>query len=239
MSDIYEKLADLQVSFRSPKDKKNEFGGYKYRSAEDMLEIAKPLLKGAAILLSDGIECIEGRWYVKATASYHWAGEQVSVSAYAREPQERKKLDDAQVTGSSSSYARKYALNGLLLADSSELDPDATCDHGAEKPQRKAQRGKAGLSDLCGELVGATDPAWVGHWMDEHPKADGTVAHAFAKAKIKVLGCKTRDEVTEAWRAFKSEHLSGELDGDLTAIAVMWDEVARLRVEAIKDKGGK
>lgn len=124
---IYEKLAAVQQELKAPKDKKNTFAGYSYRSAEGILEAVKPVLKkyGALIILFDNIEAIGGRFYVKATAQFvdPKEGSQVSATAYAREAEDKKGLDQSQITGTASSYARKYALNGLLLIDDTK-DPD-------------------------------------------------------------------------------------------------------------------
>lgn len=120
---IYEKLAAVQQELKAPKDKKNTFGGYSYRSAEGILEAVKPVLKkyGLTLIISDEIQQVGDRTYVKATA---WAidpdGQEnlkVSVTAYAREAETKKGMDESQITGTASSYARKYALNGLLLID--------------------------------------------------------------------------------------------------------------------------
>lgn len=130
---IYEKLSAVQQELKAPKDKYNSFGEYKYRSAEGILEAVKPVLKkyGATITLSDEIVEVGGRIYVKATALFlefenktNDTVKYIAVSAFAREPEEKKKMDSAQITGTASSYARKYALNGLLLIDD-QKDPDS------------------------------------------------------------------------------------------------------------------
>lgn len=126
---IYEKLAAVQQELKAPKDKKNTFAGYSYRSAEGILEAVKPVLKkyGVTLLLSDEIEQIGDRTYVKATAWFIDPEEKenlkATVTAYAREAEDKKGLDQSQITGTASSYARKYALNGLLLIDDTK-DPD-------------------------------------------------------------------------------------------------------------------
>lgn len=124
---IYEKLAAVQQELKAPKDKKNNFAGYSYRSAEGILEAVKPVLAKyeALIAISDEIIDISGRIYVKATATFldRKDGAAIQVTAYAREAAEKKGLDVSQVTGTASSYARKYALNGLLLIDDTK-DPD-------------------------------------------------------------------------------------------------------------------
>jgi hypothetical protein len=106
-------LAAIQAALRAPKGQTNTFGKYKYRSCEDILEAVKPLLNGRALTLSDEIVEVGGRVYVKATAQF----EGISVTAFAREQEMKKGMDEAQITGAASSYARKYALNGLFLID--------------------------------------------------------------------------------------------------------------------------
>lgn len=134
MSAIYNKLMFVQALLKAPKSQYNKFGKYAYRSCEDIVEAAKPLLgeQGLTLLMSDDVVLIGDRYYIKATATLIDAndGEQVAASALAREPVSRKGMDDSQVTGSSSSYARKYALNGLFCIDDSkdsdQLNTDAS-----------------------------------------------------------------------------------------------------------------
>lgn len=117
---ITTKLVNVQSDLKAPKGQYNSFGKYKYRSCEDILEAVKPHLKknGLALVVKDEIVEIAGRIYVKATAKViDENGAEISTTAFAREPQEKKGMDDSQVTGSSSSYARKYALNGLFAID--------------------------------------------------------------------------------------------------------------------------
>lgn len=112
-------LQQIQQKLKAPKNQRNSFGGYNYRSCEDILEALKPVLAefNAAVLLSDEIVQMGTRWYVKATATLKTETESVSVTAYAREAETRKGMDESQITGSASSYARKYALNGLFGID--------------------------------------------------------------------------------------------------------------------------
>ena len=124
---IKEILSEIQVELKAPKGQTNTFGGYKFRSLEDIQEALKPLLAKhkAVILLDDSLECIGDRYYVKATATLYVGDESISVSAYAREEESKKKFDASQLTGSTSSYARKYAVNGLFAIDDTK-DADAT-----------------------------------------------------------------------------------------------------------------
>lgn len=124
---IHEKLAAVQSEMKAPKNLYNSFGKYSYRNAEGICEAFKPYGKkhGLSLVLSDDVVEIGGRVYVKAVATLHdtESPDTVSVSAFAREAETKKGMDDAQVTGATSSYARKYALNGLFLLDDTK-DPD-------------------------------------------------------------------------------------------------------------------
>lgn len=138
-------LVEIQKELKAPKNLENKFGGYKYRNAEGILEAVKPLLRlnGCYVTLSDTIEEIGGRVYVKATASISKGTESLSVTAYAREAETKKGMDDAQITGAASSYARKYALNGLFLLDDTK-DADSNEYHEeTSAPKTKAQPKKA------------------------------------------------------------------------------------------------
>ena len=113
-------LIAIQAELKAPKGQTNKFGGYKYRSCEDILEAVKPLLRkyNAALTLTDDICLIGGDVFVKATATFYAeSSAPVAVSAFARHPKEKKGMDDSQITGAASSYARKYALNGLFCID--------------------------------------------------------------------------------------------------------------------------
>jgi hypothetical protein len=133
MKDIAHKLCKVQRDLKCPKDQFNAFAKYNYRNAEGILEAVKPLLaqNSLALTISDDISMIGDRIYVRSTArliSFE-TGEWLEVSAFAREADEKKGQDSAQVTGACSSYSRKYALNGLFCIDDTK-DADATNDHG-------------------------------------------------------------------------------------------------------------
>ena len=114
---IQELLAEIQQKLKAPKNQRNTFGNFNYRSSEDILEAVKPLLEGAILILGDEIVNIGNKNYVKATAMLAKGNEKIECSAYAREAEEKRGMDPAQVTGATSSYARKYALNGLFAID--------------------------------------------------------------------------------------------------------------------------
>jgi len=125
---IYEKLAFIQKELKAPKNQYNAFGKYKYRNAEDILEAVKPLLDGLVLTISDDIISIGDRFYIKATATITDGENAISTTAFAREEDTKKGMDASQISGASSSYARKYALNGLFLIDDTK-DSDSLNDN--------------------------------------------------------------------------------------------------------------
>ena len=136
--EFIEKIVAIQSELKAPKGQYNSFGKYNYRSCEDILEGAKPLLAkyGLVLTIRDGIELIGDRFYVKATATITDGKEQLSTEAYARESADKKSMDASQVTGATSSYARKYALNGLLAIDDTK---DADTMDNSKKPVQQTQ----------------------------------------------------------------------------------------------------
>lgn len=139
---IYEKLLAIQCELKAPKSQYNSFGKYNYRNCEDIVEAAKPICKkyNAVFFLSDDIEFVDGRHYVKATVTFvdcEKPDSKIVVSANAREEEDKKGMDGSQVTGASSSYARKYALNGLFdIDDTKDSDTTNHGDNGDKKPTR-------------------------------------------------------------------------------------------------------
>ena len=133
-----EKLTKIQAELKAPKSQYNSFGKYKYRSCEDIQEAVKPLLKkyNVSLTLSDDLQVVGERYYIKVTAVLvcNETKESISVTSFAREEETKKGMDGSQVTGASSSYARKYALNGLFLIDDTK-DIDAT-NQGLEEPKK-------------------------------------------------------------------------------------------------------
>lgn len=135
MGSVYLKLVEVQSKLKSPKSQFNKFGNYAYRNCEDILEALKPLLAEvkAVVNISDEVVLVGERYYIKATVKFIDAetGEFVEASAMAREEENKKGMDSSQLTGSTSSYARKYALNGLFAIDDTK-DSDTTNTHGKE-----------------------------------------------------------------------------------------------------------
>lgn len=136
--EFIEKIVAIQSELIAPKGQYNSFGKYNYRSCEDILEGVKPLLAkhGLVLTIQDSIDLIGDRFYVKATATITDGKEQLSTSAYARESLDKKGMDASQVTGATSSYARKYALNGLLAIDDAK---DADTMDNSKKPVQQTQ----------------------------------------------------------------------------------------------------
>lgn len=158
---VYEKLAAVQRELKAPKGQFNSFGKYKYRSCEDILEALKPVLgkHGCAVTLSDEVVQVGERFYIRATASIMdcESGERVSNTAFAREDADKKGMDGSQITGTASSYARKYALNGLfLIDDTKDADTDAYHEQtSGEKPKEepKIAAAKAKANEVKRMLV--------------------------------------------------------------------------------------
>lgn len=128
-----QKVAKIQKELKAPKSQRNTFGKYNYRNCEDILEAVKPLLGDLILTVNDEIVEVGGRVYVKSTSTITDGDKSVSNTAYAREPQEQKGMSDGQLTGATSSYARKYSLNGLFLIDDTK-DAD-TEEYQGKKPE--------------------------------------------------------------------------------------------------------
>lgn len=140
---VYEKLSKVQSELKAPKGQYNSFGKYKYRSCEDILEAVKPLNAKHGVVLTVGDEVVEisNRFYVKATATFVdiESGEKIINTALAREDDAKKGMDGSQITGTASSYARKYCLNGLFCIDDTK---DADTDEYRHQQERKPQESK-------------------------------------------------------------------------------------------------
>jgi len=170
---IYEKLHDLQLKIAVPKGETNEFGGYKYRTAEGILQAAKAALgdSGLTIILTDQIQLVGDRYYVQAIAKITDGKESVEVSAFAREELSKKGMDASQITGSASSYARKYALNGLFAID-------GTADADSMKPHEAKVIDDGQLSNIVALMDEVLDEAAKGNlvkWLKTKGVKDGSV----------------------------------------------------------------
>ena len=180
---IQEKLLAIQIALKAPKGNRNTFGNYNYRSCEDILEAVKPILNetGCTLRITDELVNIGERYYIKATVTLSYKGKSpvtdyqtLTVDGYAREAETQKGFDQMQLTGSTSSYARKYALNGLFLIDDTK-DSDFTNTHGKEEkkvPQKKKEK-----ESVCAD--------------------EQTISKNDVEATL--MDCTTVDEVTQVW----------------------------------------
>lgn len=168
MSSIYAVLTTLQAELKAPKSQYNSFGKYYYRNCEDILTAVKPLLQkyGAGLYLTDSIEMIGDRYYVKAVATFTIGEEDIQNVAYAREDLDKKGMDGSQITGTASSYARKYALNGLFLIDDTkdadtdeyrfQTEQEQKQEQKQEKKTEKQERKQETcLCEKCGKVITA------------------------------------------------------------------------------------
>lgn len=139
---LHEKLLAIQTKLKAPKGQYNSFGKYSYRSAEDILEAVKPLNaeQGVLLTITDEIKEIGGRVYVVSTATVSDGTDELKVSAFAREPENKKGMDESQITGATSSYARKYALNGLYAIDDNK---DADTDEHKQQQENAPKKQQA------------------------------------------------------------------------------------------------
>lgn len=160
MSDFITKVSEIQAELKAPKNRRNTFGNYNYRSCEDILEAVKPLCraKGMILTLTDEPVDVNGWHYIKATATLTDGQESVSVSASARESETKKGMDDSQISGTASSYARKYALNGLFLIDDTK---DADTDEYQKERTNRTNQAKSDkeAEDIAKQIVGQTNLA--------------------------------------------------------------------------------
>lgn len=171
---LTQKVGDIQHKLKAPKGQYNSFGKYNYRSCEDILEGVKPLLKkhNLALLIDDEIVQIGERYYVKATARITDGREFVSATAYAREPHTKKGMDESQITGATSSYARKYALNALLCIDDTK---DADTMDSSKKPVQQTQETVYNWQTLKARATqGGISEDDLKHYLKDTLKVTGT-----------------------------------------------------------------
>lgn len=172
--EFIEKIVAIQSELKAPKGQYNSFGKYNYRSCEDILEGVKPLLTkhGLILTIQDSIDLIGDRFYVKATATITDGKEQLSTSAYARESLDKKGMDASQVTGATSSYARKYALNGLLAIDDTK---DADTMDNNKKPVQQIQETVYNWQTLKARATqGGISEDELKHYLKDTLKVAGT-----------------------------------------------------------------
>jgi len=195
--EFYARLATIQSTLNAPKGQYNNFGKYHYRSCEDILEGVKPLLDGLFLSISDEILLIGDRYYVKSTATVTDGETSHSATAMAREALDKKGMDEAQITGATSSYARKYYLNGLFGIDDSK-DADSN-EHKQQqsnaKPQQQQQKPKPQPDAV---LAAFSEAALQKSTLEE-------LKQAFAKAWQMLDGTPEQAKAKEVYEIKKSE----------------------------------
>lgn len=203
MTPIFHKLAAIQAQLKAPKSQYNSFGNYKYRKAEDILEAVKPLLadQGCILTCSDELVNMGDRYYVKATATLTdiETGGQVLCTAYAREEESKKGMDGSQVTGASSSYARKYALNGLLCIDDTQDSDTTNVGDGEQKKTTPKPAAK--------KTAQAERERWIKAIATRSVNQQGVTAEAAYKAKY--------NPSPEEWQAVLDEVFNYQLENDI------------------------
>lgn len=192
-----EKLAKIQKELKATKDQFNKFGGYAYRSAESILEAVKPLLDGAILTIEDDVILVGDRFYIKATAIFQDGEFIKKTTAFAREPNDQKGMSESQITGAASSYARKYALNGLFCIDDNK---DADTDE-YQKQTKPEPEVKSTIEDVIAGMDKMT--------LD-------TVKRFYAKA-IDLYGKETPEyrQWVAVWKAKKEELEQNNVKEDL------------------------
>lgn len=175
--DLFKKLSEVQKKLNVPKNNYNEFGKFNYRSCEDIVEAVKPLLaeNGLTMTISDELVMVGDRYYIKANVAIIdiETGEKHEVTAYAREAEQKKGMDESQITGASSSYARKYALNGMFAIDD-------TKDADAMETETKKQTKKTTQEQIKAETIDEIMAA-----INENEKAREYVKELLKKAGYK------------------------------------------------------
>lgn len=207
MSDVYAKLLEIQSELKCEKSQFNKFGGYQYRSKEDILEAAKPLAheRNCAIIVNDKVVYYPNGWmYQESTARLHdcESGSEVTATAQAREPESKKGMDASQITGTAASYAGKRALGNLFAIDDTK-DADSLNDHGAdEKPKKQPEKTDfkaaigAAFVDARSVAVanGIGEDAFKGEWVAWlHSEFGGKAASDFTKKEIEKCNAWLRD----------------------------------------------
>lgn len=196
---IWEKLLYIQQNLKAPKNQYNKFGDFHYRSCEDIQEAVKPLMAEvkAVLLVGDEIVQIGSRFYIKATAAIRdtESGEAISNTAYARESEEKPKMDAAQVTGSCSSYARKYALNGLFCIDDAK-DPDVPSG------QPEPGKGQQDTRRRAGTAAGRASAAELNKLRKEAERTGTSLQQVCERYQVRLINDLSKEQCARAMSAF-------------------------------------
>ena len=202
---IFEKLVTIQQELIAPKNQYNSFGKYNYRSCEDILEGLKPCMAKvkAAVTVSDEIVFIGDRYYVKATATLHDAESDASVSntAYAREEDNKKGMDASQVTGSTSSYARKYALNGLFCIDDVK---DADSRDNRQKEAEEQKKAEAEEKKIATQTIPAAKVSVIKGMCENDGVSPETITTLYKVKALEDLTEKMFRNIVDHWNEIKA-----------------------------------
>lgn len=184
-------LTAIQGKLKAPKNRKNSFGGYSYRSCEDILEVLKPILAeyDATMTISDQIIMVGTRVYVQATVTLRTKDGDYTATALAREAETKKGMDDSQITGTASSYARKYALNGLLLIDDTK-DADTDEFQRQTASQKVSERKADALSDYI---------------VDNFEDPNACLTWVCKTYKVKILADLTEEQYTDVYNKLRKK----------------------------------
>lgn len=191
MTALVKKLSEVQKKLNAPKGQFNSFGKYHYRSCEDILVAVKPLLDGLVLTVNDDMVLVGTRIYVKATATISDGETSISTSAFAREAEDKKGMDSAQVTGSTSSYARKYALNGLLL-----IDDNKDADHDTQPAPKVTALAESAVTDYITMINDSESMEALKKSFGAAYKAAEHVSDAKAQAKFEQAKDKRKTQLT-------------------------------------------
>lgn len=203
--EFWEAVLAVQAELRANKDQFNQFGGYKYRSAESILAAVKPLLAkhGLIINLSDELMMVGDRYYIKARARLFGGEVEIASEAFAREPNMKKGMDESQVTGSASSYARKYALCGLLGIDDASNDPDNPSNH-PDNPETQKREARIKAAAQRGAAQAKADKAKEAQAQAQaQAEGQGTQADE-AQIKAEVAACADFAALAEYYKAHRT-----------------------------------
>lgn len=200
---IYEKLTEVQNELKAPKSRYNSFGKYNYRSCEDILEAVKPLLKSKklAMTVKDEVYSVGDRFYIMAVVTVFdcESEEKITTTAYAREDSEKKGMDGSQITGSSSSYARKYALNGMFAIDDTK-DADSWNTHGKDKSSEKEEEQKEQKVDYAtDEQIGK-----INYMCNANPEFKEALPKALKKYGVNNVVQLTKEQAEELIERLKN-----------------------------------
>ena len=220
MKKIYSELARIQQELKAPKNLYNSFGRYSYRNAEGILEAVKPLLNGLSLIINDEPVIIGERFYIKATVSITDGEETVSATAYAREDDQKKGMDGCQITGACSSYARKYALNALLMIDDAK---DSDDDSLSPKNPANSDKPKKDLPAPESDSKPFTPPKQTGKMdvskvdkVPEKTEAQKYVSEALAKMQIE-FGINDGKEMVSKFKEWRGKLIESGVIEDVSS----------------------